>query len=213
MGLTKTKTVGGTKGGMALSNDFVSALSDLLNGGGIGANQPAGSNAVGGVRGVYGDILSGGAGKVGGALADILGRQQTSDVANLRSRFGATGGMSFGTPAAYAESQYRSQAAPQIATAIGGLQLQALSPLLSAYLDVFNKNTPQAQTIQQKTGLGQAISTVGSLAGAAVPFLAPGLPNPLSSGAGANLNSEISGQDLGALANRAPKFDTSGIGY
>jgi len=205
----KTETVGGSKSGKALSNDFVGLLSDLLNGGGIGANQAAGSNAVGGVRGTFQDLLSQGAGKVGGALGEILKQQQIGDVGALRSRFGAQGGMSFGTPAAYAESQYRAQAAPQATAQIGKLQLEALGPLLQQYLSVYNKETPGAQTIQKKTGLGQALGVVGQLAGPALNFVAPGLGSSLPGG---GLNSQITGQDLGALAGAAPRFDTSGIG-
>lgn len=172
----KTKTVGGSKAGMGLSDDFVAALGELLNGGQTG--RPAGNKAVTsttGVMGVLSDILSGGGGKVGGGLADLLQKSQERNVNNLRARFGAEGGTAFGTPAAYAESLYRAEAAPQIATQVGKLQLDALSPLLSAYTNVFDKNTPQAQTIQQKSALGQIVDVAGQLAPVAADIFAPGL--------------------------------------
>lgn len=99
-----------------------------------------------GVAGTLNDILAGGSGKLGGALGKLIQTQQTNDIAALRSRFGAGGGMSFGTPAAYAESVYRSQAAPQIATQTGALQLQTLLPLLSMITQLSGKGIPQAET-------------------------------------------------------------------
>lgn len=172
----KTKTVGGTKSGMGLSEDLVSMLGQLLNGGQTG--RPAGSAAVTqtqGVAGVLSDILSGGAGKVGGGLAELLAKSQERNVNGIRARFGASGGTAFGTPAAYAESNYRAEAAPQIATQIGDLQLRALDPVLRATMGVFDKNTPQAQTIQQKSTLGQIAGTLGQLAPIAANIFAPGI--------------------------------------
>ena len=172
----KTKTVGGSPQGLALSNDFMTMMGALLNGGSTG--QPAGSKAytaTTGVAGVLSDILSGGGGKVGGSLATLLQKSQERNIGNLRARFGASGGMSHGTPAAFAEALYRSEAAPQIATQVGKLQLEALSPLLNIYAGITDKSIPDAQIVQEKSGLAQAFGTLGSLAGPAASFFAPGL--------------------------------------
>lgn len=99
-----------------------------------------------GIAGTLNDILSGGAGKLGGALGKLIQTQQTNDIAALRSRFGAGGGMSLGTPAAYAESTYRANAAPQIATQTGALQLQTLLPILQMITSLSGKGIPQAET-------------------------------------------------------------------
>lgn len=173
----KTKTVGGSKGGRALSGSWEEGLHALLNPG-RAVGSPAGSDAVaqtGGIMGVLGDILAGGGGNVGGSLATLLERSQERNVNNLRSRFGASGGMAFGTPAAYAESLYRSEAAPQIATQVGQLQLSAIQPLMQGIMQMYGINTPQAQTVQQKSTLGQIAGTLGQLAPVAGQIFAPGL--------------------------------------
>lgn len=202
----KTKTVGGTKGGMGLSDDFVSMLGQLLNGGHTG--RPAGSNAVAntqGVAGVLSDILAGGGGNVGGSLATLLKQSQERNVNNLRARFGASGGSGFGTPAAYAESNYRAEAAPQIATQVGQLQLQALGPVLQSIMGVYDKNTAQAQTIQQKSGLAQVAGTLGALAPIAGTILAPGIGTAV----GSSINDALNGQSSSALASAAPNLEPS----
>jgi hypothetical protein len=173
---SKTKTVGGSKGGKGLSDDFVAALGELLNGGQTG--RPAGGGAIESTRGITGvlsDILAGGAGNVGGSLATLLERSQERNVNNIRARFGAEGGMGFGTPGASAEALYRAEAAPQIATQVGSLQLQTLSPLLAQLGNIYSHETPQAQTVQQKSALGQVVDVAGQLAPVAASFFTPGL--------------------------------------
>jgi hypothetical protein len=172
----KTKTVGGSKGGMSLSDDFMTVMGQLLNGGQTG--RPAGTGAVDstkGVAGVLNDVLSGGGGNMGGALAKLLEKSQERNVNNLRGRFGASGGMAFGTPAAHAEAVYRAEAAPQIATQVGEMQLKALSPLLGLYGGITDKNTPQAQTVQEKSAFSQVLDVAGQLAPVAANFFTPGL--------------------------------------
>ena len=173
----KTKTVGGSKGGRSVSANWEEGLNALLNPG-RSVGSPAGGMAVeqtGGIMGVLSDILAGGGGNVGGSLATLLEKSQERNVNNIRSRFGAGGGMAFGTPGAYAESLYRAEAAPQIATQVGQLQLSAVQPLIQGIMQMYGINTPQAQTIQQKSTLGQIAGTVGQLAPIAGQFFAPGL--------------------------------------
>ncbi len=130
-----------------------------------------------GFTGVLNDILSQGGGKFGGALGELIKMNQQQDIGNIRSRFGASGGMSLGTPAAYAESVYRAHAAPETATAIGGLQLQALEPILRSILSLSGIGIPQATTTVSTnpwlsgleglagaaSGAGPLISAIGNL--------------------------------------------------
>jgi hypothetical protein len=121
-------------------------------------------------------------------LQQILQTQQTNDVNSLRSRFGAGGGTAFGTPAAYAESQYRAQAAPQITSAIGNLQLQALSPLLAQMGALTQRGTPQAENVFQPSalmqGLGIAAPIAGTLLGGPIGGMLGGLFGGAASGGG-----------------------------
>lgn len=181
----KLKTVGGSKLGRGVSDEFLTMLGGLLGGGGggrgyVGAGTgPAGQDAVnqtqGGVGGILGDILSGGAGRIGGALGQQLQSDITSGRNTLRARFGAGGGQAFGTPGAYAESKYNAAVAPEITKAIGGLQLQAINPLLQAAMGVYGRETPQAQIMRQPGALSQITNTLGTLAPIAADIFAPGL--------------------------------------
>lgn len=184
----KTKEIGGGPT-VGLANDYVSALQQLLNTGGLGAaGSPDGPGTAGGVAGILSSILSPGAGKIGGAYADILSKQQQRDINGLRARFGASGGAAFGTPAAFAESQYRAEAAPQITTQIGQLQLQALMPLLSQIGQFSGMGIAPRQLVQQKSGIGSAIGTIAKVGGAALPFLLPGVGGPAAAAAGGVAN-------------------------
>lgn len=163
----KSRTVGGGAA-TGLGNDFVNFLQQGLNTGTFGPGFAAGGNAMGSTQGIAGflnDVLSGGAGVLGGSLQKMLQTQQTNDVNSLRARFGSGGGTAFGTPAAYAESSYRSQAAPQIATAIGGLQSNILSQLLPQYGALAARGIPQAENVMQPSPFMQFASVAAPLAG------------------------------------------------
>jgi len=155
------------------------------------------SNPVGrtaGIAGVLNDILAGGSGEFGGALKDLIGQRQAMDIGDLRARFGASGGTAFGTPAAYAESAYRAKAAPEAATAIGGLQLQALLPLLQMIGGISEKGISQRQSIAQPSGITSFISSIApAIAAFAVP--GGGLGKLLKGGAGAGAGAATNGVD------------------
>lgn len=179
----KEKQVGGS--GTGLGHDFASWLQQGLNTGYFGAGSPAGYGSAGttmGISGVLNDILSGGAGKLGGSLGQLLQTQQANDIGNLRSRFGVGGGTAFGTPGQYAEAQYRSQVASQIATQVGGLQLQALMPLLGLLGGTANRDIPQAESVLQPSGFSQFASIAAPVAGAL-------LGGPLGASIGSGLGS------------------------
>lgn len=175
---SQLKEVGGGPA-TGLANDFVKFLQNGLNSGTFGgltaATGTMGANPAGstvGIAGVLNDILSGGAGQLGGSLQEMISKQGNRDADALRARFGASGGTAFGTPAAYAESLLRSETAPKLATAVGGLQLQALQPLLGIIAGLSQKGISQRETVQQP-------STLGSIASIASPILGTALGGPL----------------------------------
>ena len=179
----------GAEGLQGLSSNWISGLQQLMNGGGLGtAGSPNAAGATGNVMGILQDILAGGKGQAGGAISQLLSTQQERDVNGIRSRFGVGGGTAFGTPGAYAESNYRAQAAPQITQALTGLQLQALAPLLAQFGQFTDKATTGRVGQMEKSGLGQAIGTVAQIGGAALPFLAPGIGSVAKAGLSAGAN-------------------------
>lgn len=163
----KEKTIGGGSA-KPLATDFLNFLRTGLNSGSFGTGAV---DSTKGIAGLLNDLLAGGAGEVGGALADQIARQRTNDVASLRSRFGTGGGTAFGTPAAFAESQYLAQSAENLPTALAGLQLSALGPLLGLYGQAVGIGTPQAQSVMQQSGWGAALQGLTGVASAAVPFI------------------------------------------
>jgi hypothetical protein len=153
----KNKTVGGS--GTGLGGDFASWLQGGLSGGGFGGKDS------GGIGGLLNNILGGGAGTLGGALSTMLQTQQTNDVNSIRSRYGVGGGTGFGSPAAYGESTYRAQAAPQITSAIGNLQMGALNSILPILAGTAGKDIPQAQVQSQQNPFVQALGIAAPLLG------------------------------------------------
>lgn len=169
---TQTKEVGGGPA-TGLANDFVKFLQNGLNsgtfGGLTGATGAMNANPYGsttGIAGVLNDILSGGAGQLGGSLQEMISKQGNRDADALRARFGASGGTAFGTPAAYAESLLRSETAPKLTQAIGGLQLSALQPLLGLMAGLAGKGISQRETVQQPSGFANALSIASPIFGA-----------------------------------------------
>lgn len=62
----------------------------------------------------------------------VLGNQYNQGLKDLQARFGASGGASRGTPAAYAQAQYSSQALPQLGAALGNIRQQEAGNQLTA---------------------------------------------------------------------------------
>ena len=170
----ETKTVGGGGAAGGLSNNLISVLQKLLNGGGLGTGgSPSAPGTTQDIYGVLSDILKGANGNAGSAISKLLSTQQTRDINGLRSQFGVSGGMGFGTPAAYAESNYRAGAAPQITSAITGLQLQAISQLLPGMFGLAGRAIPQAEIVQTPGALDQILKGVGGAAQAYAGFKNP----------------------------------------
>lgn len=163
----KYKEVGGGPA-TGLADSFVKFLQQGITTGsfgGVTAGQHAGAadpfGSTAGIGGILNDLLAGGAGNIGGSMADMISKQSERDVANLRARFGTGGGVGAGTPAAYGEALLRSETAPKLATAVGGLQLQTLSQLLPIFAGLAGKGISQRETIATPNPL---VSTIGSIA-------------------------------------------------
>jgi hypothetical protein len=186
------------KGGgpsVGLANDFVSGLQSLLFGGGgmgapiagarAGAADPMGQTT--GMMGILSSLLSPGAGEMGGAMSEMISKQNERDVAGLRARYGASGGMGFGTPAAYAESLYRAEAAPRATMAVGNLQLQALQQLLPIFTSLAGKGITQREGVMSPnplaSGIAIAAPIIGGIAGGpAGAAIASGIGNMFAGG-------------------------------
>lgn len=190
---TKTKEVGGGPA-TGLANDFVSFLQGGLNtgsfGGGSATQRTNGANPVGstmGIAGVLNDILSGGAGQLGGSLQQLISRDTERQADQLRARFGLGGGTAFGTPAAYAESNLRAEQAPQLTQAIGGLQLGAIGQLLPLLAGLAGRGISQRETIAQPSPWASAAAIGAPIIGAGLGALAG---NPM---AGAAVGQSVAG--------------------
>ena len=136
-----------------LADNFIQFLSQGLNSGTFGAGNPAGGDAAQssmGIAGVLNDILSGGAGNVGGAMAQLIRNDTNDQVNNLRARYGAQGGTAFGSGAQYAEGVLRSKQAPALTQAIGGLQLNAVQNLLGTIAGLSQKGIAQRSGAMQE---------------------------------------------------------------
>lgn len=65
-------------------------------------------------------------------VEQTLGNQYNQGLKDLQARFGAAGGTSRGTPAAFAQAQYSAQALPQLAAALGNVRQQEVGNQLQA---------------------------------------------------------------------------------
>lgn len=184
MGAKPTTIGGGAATGVA--NDFAGMLHQALSGGfntagsGAAAAGAAGANPVGDTMNIgdaLGQLMSGGQGLANSALA-IGNNRREENVADLRSRY-SMGGTGYGTPAAVGEARFLGEFDPQLAGQVGGLQMdgitKALGFLFPGLMQSQQLGTPQAQTVMKKGFLGNALGAITGLAGAAAPFLAPGI--------------------------------------
>ena len=182
-----TKEVGGG-GSKAVAEEFSKMLLQGLQSG-FGA-VPGQGGAQGGLGG-YLQMLLSGQGAQGAITQANLAKDRA--IGDLRERF-SLGGTGFGTPAASAEAQYRANVDPQIANIQSDNVLKALSQILPFYSQAVGIGTPQAQMVQTPSAGASILGGVTSLAGAAAPFLAPGIGSALA-------------PSLGALAQFSPNID------
>ena len=172
MGQDYKEEGGGAATGLA--DQLIKFLSQGMNTGTYGAGTAAGGDAAGstvGVAGVLNDILSGGAGNVGGSMAQLIRNDTNDQVNNLRARYGASGGTAFGTGAQYGEGVLRSKQAPAMTTAIGNLQMNAVQQIMNLMGNLAGKGISQRQGMVQEnpwlTGGKVAADVGGKIAMAA----------------------------------------------
>jgi hypothetical protein len=182
MGAPKVREVGG-KSAQPLAEGFMDFLLRGLTTGSFGtgaatgqygAADPIGSTQ--GIAAILNDILSGGAGKVGGSFAEMINRDTERQAGAVRARYGAGGGTSFGTPAAHAEALIRAESAPRLTGTIGQLQLGAIMPLLNLMGQFASKGVSQRQTMATPNTFQSIVSGVGSVL--------PGIASILTGGMG-----------------------------
>jgi len=208
---------GGSATGLA--NDFIGWLRSGLDtgtfGGTSGVQQTnAAPYNMGGMGGVLNDILSGGAGRIGGSYRDMIDTDTTRQVDALRSRFGVGGGMGSGTPAAYGEALLRSEQAPKLVQAIGGLQLSAMNPLLQILAGLSGKGIAQRQGIMSPNPWVSGLSTIAQGITAGKGMFGGGDP---SGGGGTPQNMGVDTSGLGNIISngvnpgmmQSPVFDLS----
>ena len=133
------------------------------------------------------------------AALQQINNQTTQGLANLKAQFTAGGGGAFGTPAAYAESNYLAQAAPQIATALGNLnaQQQGLNLQNAALNQQGQQNAnqlglTQAQTLASLLGQQQGLQTNAGLQSRGLDLSQLGLVNQANT---TNANNDLSAQN------------------
>lgn len=209
MGAKPTTIGGGSARGVsdALSGLLMNGLQGGFN---FGSQQTAGQNL--GRANPLGDtlsignalstLLSGGSNLANSAMA-IADRRRTQNVADLRARY-ALGGTGYGTPASSAEANFRAEYDPQVATQIGGMQLdyisRALSHILPLYSQAYGLGTPQAQTVMKKSGFMNALDTGIGIAKGVAPFVMPGLGAGMAAASSAAPAVNLGGQ-LGQASN------------
>lgn len=133
----KTQTVA-TGGGSAapLGDDFVAFLRKLVTGGGqpgsdarFGQADPMGKTSE--IEAAITRLLSPESSgnfdlsSTSDALTKVIQTETDRGAADIRARYGASGGTSLGTPGAVAEGIFRSDSAPKIASVLGELGLKA----------------------------------------------------------------------------------------
>jgi hypothetical protein len=182
---TKTREVGGGPA-VGLGEDIIKFLQSGLTGGQFGGGATFGGNAMTHTQGIAGflnDILSGGAGNLGGSMQQMISRDTDRNAAAMRARY-SMGGTGFGTPAAYGEGVLRSESGPKMAQAVGGLQLQTILPLLQMMMQMGGKGISQRQMIAEPSPWASAASIAAPLIGAGMNLFAP---NPFGGGANSGM--------------------------
>lgn len=195
------KTVGGGSA-KGLGEDFTRFLSELINTGSFGggtagqqfnAEDPA--NDTQGIFGLLNSIISNP--QADQSVQQLISKDITRGRNDLRARFGASGGMGFGTPAAVAEGVYQAEQAPRTAVALDEMsraRLASLMPLFGITRDIAGRGITQAQAALQPNGWLQGINLAMDVANTAANFI-PG-------GGGGETNSR--GPVDTETANRAP---------
>lgn len=193
----KYKEYGGGNA-QGLGNDWIQFLQSGLKGNfGVGS----GMDQTLGAAGVLNDILSGGAGKMGGSIGDLIHRDIERQRGDLHSRYSAFGGSGYGTPAANAESLFSAEAAPRAGMAIGNLQLDTLKSILPLIASTAGRGITQRQGVFEPSGWEKALQYIAPIAATALAPSTGGASLALASagGKGKDMPKLTAGSDLGGF--------------
>lgn len=177
----KERTVGGgpAKG---LAKDFTSFLQNFINsgsfGGGTAGQQAGAANPMGDAAGIFSLLNS----IISNPQADqsvqtLINKDIERGTNALRARYGASGGMPFGTGAQVAEGIYQSEQAPRTALAMDQLaqsRLGALMPFFQFARDIAGLGIPQAQATLEPDAWMQGFNALMDVANTAANFIPGG---------------------------------------
>jgi len=192
----KERTVGGgpAKG---LANDFVSFLQNFITSGKFGGAETrggiGGSSATSqfnaenpmadsaGIFGLLNSIISNP--QADKSVQDLISKDVERGRNDLRARFGASGGMAYGSPAAFAESLYQAEQTPRTALALDQMaqsRIGALMPFFQMLMNTSSLGIPQAQTTMEPSkwmqGFNMLLDTANTVANF-IPFAGGGETN------------------------------------
>lgn len=175
------RTVGGGPA-RGLAKDFTGFLQDFITtgsfGGGTAGQQAGVANPMSDAANVFGllnSIINNP--QADQAVQDQISKTQDRNVNQIRARFGTSGGSAFGSPAAFAENQYRAEATPQVAMAMDQMaqnRLASLMPFFTQAMGISGMGIPQTQTTMQPNGWMQGLNLATQLGGIGANFLMPG---------------------------------------
>lgn len=183
----KERTVGGgpAKG---LAEDFVGFLQNFINSGQFGGAETrggvGGSSATSqynaenpmadsaGIFGLLNSIITNP--QADRSVQQLISKDIERGRNDLRARFGAGGGMAYGSPAAFAESLYQAEQAPRTALAMDQMaqnRVGALMPFFQMLQNMSALGIPQAQATMQPSGLMQGFNILMDVANTAANFI------------------------------------------
>lgn len=194
----RERTVGGgpAKG---LAEDFTSFLRNFITSGSFGSGtagqQFTAADPAGGAANIFGLLNS----MISNPTADrsvqeLISKDIERGRNDLRARFGAGGGMAFGSPAAFAEALYQSEQAPRTAMAMDQMaqsRIGTLMPFFQMLQNISSLGIPQAQATMEPKPWLQALNLGMDVAGTVLPFV-PGI----GTAAGAALKTAKPGQSF-----------------
>lgn len=196
----KERTVGGgpTRG---LAEDFTNFLSTIINTGSFGsgtAGQHAGAanpaKDTTGIMGLLDSIVSNP--QADASVQELIGKETERGQNALRSRFGSSGGMSFGTPAAFAEAMYQAEQAPRTAMAMDQMaqnRIGTIMPFFQMIHQMAGKGIPQAETVMQPDAWTTGFNVGMDILNTAANFI-PGAPGGGDTNSRANAISPVNAQ-------------------
>lgn len=178
------ETVVGGQPTQGLPQDFTNFLQNFINTGSFGsgtAGQQAGAaTPVSDTQDIFGllnSIISNPSADQ--SVQDLISKDIERGRNDLRARFGTSGGMGFGTPAAFAESLFQAEQVPRTTLALDELsrnRLASLMPFFQQAGALTQQGTPQAQATLQPDAFSTALNAITGLAGAATNiFSIPGI--------------------------------------